>query len=383
MSSRLVALPRGPDTISRHRIAYIDGLRAVAVLIVVASHAIAHSAIGAVGVELFFVISGFCLSFPTLAKLYERGAAELDLHRYAARRVVRIVPPYWIAIAVLFVAALFIPDLHRVSGWQVLQQALFDDHKVDYLTGTFWTLPIEFRWYFFFPVALLLWRRYRMTFFTVAITATLIGFIMSTITFDLILLPGFMLGIVAAHIAVNGHRLSRWALPAFGAFLLATCAATRSLTAPLWHLAVFVPALEAMMFLFVVGAGSSLWLNRFLSAKWLTAVGLASYSIYLVHLPVSDLAIRRGGNPILASLLGIAIGFAFWYAAERPFVEPKLRDRLVAGLEGAFSRWLPRVGIGRRIQFALIPADSPSDRDEESTSAPHLIAALHEGSRLM
>jgi peptidoglycan/LPS O-acetylase OafA/YrhL len=144
---------------------------------------------------------------------------------------------------------------------------------------------------------------------------------------------------------------------------------------------VFVPALEAMMFLLVVGAGSSLWLNRFLSAKWLTAVGLASYSIYLVHLPVSDLAIRRGVNPILASLFGIAIGFAFWYAAERPFVEPKLRDRLVAGLEGAFSRWLPRVGIGRRIQFALIPPDSPLV--EGSESAPHLIAALPEGSRFM
>jgi peptidoglycan/LPS O-acetylase OafA/YrhL len=370
-------------TSSRHRIAYIDGLRAVAVLIVVASHAVAHSAIGALGVELFFVISGFCLSYPTLAKLGERKAAELDLPRYAARRVVRIVPPYWIAIAVLFAAALFIPDLHRVSGWQVPQQALFDDYKVDYLAGTFWTLPIEFRWYFFFPVALLLWQRYRMTFFTVAITAGLIGLLVSNTNLDLLFLPGFMLGIVAAHIAVNGHRLARWALPAFGVCLLATCSVTKSLFAPLWHVAGFVPALEAMMFLFVVGAGSSLWLNRCLSTKWLTAVGLASYSIYLVHLPVSDLAIRRGVNPILAALLGIGVGFAFWYAAERPFVEPKLRNRLVSWLERAFTRWLPRVGIRRRIQFALTPRDSRSNRGDDSGSAPRLTAALHEGSRFM
>ena len=171
------------------------------------------------------------------------------------------------------------------------------------------------------------------------------GFLTAAISLDLVYLPGFMLGIVAAHIAVNGHRLARWASPALGVCLLATCAATRSVTAPLWLLAAFAPALEAMMFLFVVGAGSSLWLNRVLSAKWLTAVGLASYSIYLVHMPVMDLAMLRGVDPILASLLGIGVGFAFWYAAERPFIEPKLRDRLVARLEGAFSRWLPRVAI--------------------------------------
>ena len=168
--------------------------------------------------------------------------------------------------------------------------------------------PLNFRWYFFFPVALLLWQRYRMAFFAVAITAGLIGFLTAAISLDLVYLPGFMLGIVAAHIAVNGHRLARWASPALGVCLLATCAATRSVTAPLWLLAAFAPALEAMMFLFVVGAGSSLWLNRVLSAKWLTAVGLASYSIYLVHMPVMDLAMLRGVDPILASLLGIWCG---------------------------------------------------------------------------
>jgi peptidoglycan/LPS O-acetylase OafA/YrhL len=49
------------------------------------------------------VISGFCLSHPFLARLHASGTASFDVARFAARRIVRIIPPYYAAIA-LFVA---------------------------------------------------------------------------------------------------------------------------------------------------------------------------------------------------------------------------------------------------------------------------------------
>ena len=145
----------------RHRIAYIDGLRAVAVLAVVASHAYPRIEYGtSFGVDLFFVISGFCLAYPTLRKLHDNGAADFDIARYAAHRLVRIVPPYYIAIALLYAASFFVPWVNHVSLYDAVRQALFLDNGTKFLTGSFWTLPIEFRWYFFFPVGLYLWVRY-------------------------------------------------------------------------------------------------------------------------------------------------------------------------------------------------------------------------------
>ena len=88
----------------KHRVGYIDGLRAVAILSVVACHAAQYSTLspnatiaflfkqGSHGVNLFFVLSGFCLAYPTLERLRQKGNAAFDIPRYAARRVVRNSP---------------------------------------------------------------------------------------------------------------------------------------------------------------------------------------------------------------------------------------------------------------------------------------------------
>ena len=138
----------------RHRIAYIDGLRAIAVLSVVASHAypiIRHRAqsdmdvLGITfGVNLFFVISGFCLAYPALRKLHDLGSADFDLARYAAHRFVRIVPPYYIAIALLYAASFFVPWVNHVSLYDVVRQALFLDRDTNLLTRRFGRCRLSF-----------------------------------------------------------------------------------------------------------------------------------------------------------------------------------------------------------------------------------------------
>lgn len=331
----------------KHRIGYIDGLRATAVLLVVAAHVFQDNtvarrlALGTQGVDLFFVISGFCLSYPTLVKFYASGCAEFNIAKYAARRIVRIVPPYWIAIVLCLVAAAFgsqLPILipRAVTTLDIIQQTLFLDQGVNFINGPFWTLAIEFRWYFLFPIALWLWAKSPRAFFSALALAIIAAVLTRATSADLVVLPGFLLGIVAAHVCLRGHPFARFAICAFPVLIAAACLKTGDGHSFLWSFA---------MFSLVIAAGATQWMRTLLSTKVLTAIGLASYSIYLVHLPVIWFA-ENHKLPLVASVaIVFVVGFAFWFVAERPFVETSVKTRLVSEFEAAFAKWLPRLGI--------------------------------------
>jgi peptidoglycan/LPS O-acetylase OafA/YrhL len=335
----------------RHRIGYIDGLRAIAVLAVVASHAYPGVAFGdnsgvgmfgiTFGVNLFFVISGFCLAYPTLRKLHDNGAADFDVSRYAAHRFVRILPPYYIAIAVLYTVSFFTPSVSHVSFIDVVRQALFLDRDTHLLTPPFWTLPIEFRWYFLFPAGLYLWVRYPKA--LVAIIIALVAIVPGTfvLSMDILCLPAFLAGIIAAGLHFKPNRqFTRYALPVSVVLLVA-------LSLRLGEPPALMPAWQAAVFLLVVAAGSSAWLHRLLSMKWLTTIGLASYSIYLVHAPVVAFSHSRGWNPVVAGLLGVSAGFIFFLFAERPFLKGPLRSNLIGQFETFLPRWFASLGLER------------------------------------
>src|SRR5581483_12159461 len=82
------------------RVRHIDGLRALAVLSVLIYHGTTRTPVGRWfvegrhGVDLFFVISGFCLSHPVLTRLASQGSAAFDNPLFFAKRIARIVPPY-------------------------------------------------------------------------------------------------------------------------------------------------------------------------------------------------------------------------------------------------------------------------------------------------
>ena len=348
----------------RHRIGYVDGLRGVAVLLVVAHHAVKYSGISPVspiarvlfhgnhGVELFFVLSGYCLSYPTLARMNRDGTTTFDAVRYAAHRVVRILPPFWIAAALFFTLGLLLASLGfglpssmpqtGFSALDVVSQALFiDGNAGKFLNESFWTLPVEFRWYFLFPILLLVWTKSPRAFLTIGAAAFFLTLTRAS-SIDLFCLPSFMSGIVAAHLRIRDVELGAW--PAFvcGVFLVVAVLTTKSFHGldypnPLWSVTAFA---------FVVAAGCSHRLGAFLSFRGITAVGVASYSIYLIHGPVIGFAQSHGVNPVAATALGVSAGFAFWAVAERPFTQTALRARLVAEFEAAFRKWFPRLGIG-------------------------------------
>ena len=341
---------------------YVDGLRAIAVLAVVAHHVVKYSHSSAAnladrillqghhGVELFFVISGFCLSWPVLARVQAAGAAPFDVVLYAAKRLVRILPPFYIALAVFTLAG-----FERVPLHDVVLQALFVDKGTHLLNPSFWSLPVEFRWYLLFPLVLLLWVRSARAFLCLLVLLFVLEQTRAMST-DLAALPAFMLGIVAAGVHVRGWKA--WpALPLFAVAALFAFAQTSSSdsgqdTSALW---------ETAMFLLVVAAGAVPFLRSLLSAAPIVLAGAASYSIYLFH----DLGIGyaeqwhwgRWG----AGAAGVGIGLVMWMLAERPLLQPRARAVVIAPLARVLRRCFTAAGVSQSMQLRADGASKGSE----------------------
>jgi len=385
---------------AQERLKYLDGMRALAVLAVIVWHAVAHArwaaswlsepmrldptwffatlvAKGAHGVDLFFVLSGFCLSYPVLARVRRDGGTAFDVGGFFAKRIVRIVPPFYLAI--LFTYALVAVVGHfglalpssiseNTGPLDFLKMLLFFDRGT-YLTNvSFWTLFVEFRWYLFFPLALALYVRNPRAFVTLMV-ACVVAYNFTTLrTIDVAVLPAFMLGIVAADWHIVGHRLERYAVILTAVFfdvalLLEPFAAMPSRygegdeagffqqTNPGWQLA---------SFFLIVAVGRTPALKRIFEAAPLRATGVAAYSIYLVHQPLVNLwtdSIAPAAGPLQgfcgSVVIGLAGGFLFYFVGERPFVTDPLRARLVRGLREPLARALALCGLPIRLALGV------------------------------
>jgi peptidoglycan/LPS O-acetylase OafA/YrhL len=244
------------------------------------------------------------------------------------------------------------------AGGDVVKQALFLDKNVAFVNASFWTLPIEFRWYLAFPLVLWLWARSRRAFFLVAVLST-VAYLTNVASPDLFVLPAFMLGIVAADGHVRRHRLARFALPLFPMVALAAALTAQNRLSALWQIAAF---------LLVVAAGDNPGLTRMLSTQWLVVIGAASYSIYLVHEPLIAFMIAHGVFAPLAGVAGVGMGFVFWSLAERPFVQPALRDKLIAEFYRFLPRWCRIAGID-----SVWVLTQPWSREQSGTAAGTLV----------
>jgi peptidoglycan/LPS O-acetylase OafA/YrhL len=343
------------------RVPYLDGLRALAILLVVTFHTIefhpwlsTHTQWFWVfvlsqghGVQLFFILSGFCLAYPTLERLQQSGAVRFDVVRFTSRRIVRIIPSYWIAIVTLIIAFLVLQRLHihpggsmpsHLSVRKIFEQAfLFNLHPL-WLNGSFWTLPIEVHWYFVCPILLWVWTRSPKAFVTILLLSCVAWTATRFQAPEVKALPAFMLGIAAASAKVQGWSWSRYAPIAFVVLAL-TALVLEILQLPLeyncWDLALFA---------LVIAAGEIPALHRAFSARIFAPIAAASYSIYLVHAPVLGTVERYlpASIPPLVSLLiggtcGVIAGLIFSLFAEKPFRYGRLRKAILTPLD----RWLP------------------------------------------
>ena len=383
------------DQAGERRSARIESLRALGAITVVAFHVAvlrpnglplaARVARGwTVGLPIFFFISAFLLFRPFIAKRMAAGQS-VDLKRFAFNRIVRIVPLYYIALLVLFVA-----QEHRATLKQVL---LFATATQSYSLSTrravdepLWTVGVELQFYALLPLlALLVPRGARLR--TVAAILLALGAASWALRL-LIVTPGgfavrpghdprlaailpvnfclFVPGMLLAAASVAWSR----GRPAWLRGLAASSTAWLVVAAAMVALLSGTPEgtelLYAIVPFLVIGSISLALADglpaRLLGWRPLATLGMASYSVYVWHVPILLAFLGHGLLPpsfFPAAALVIPTTCVAGLLSYRIIEEPFLRLR---------GRWATAV-------LGSVPSEEPSReshvqrRDAPATSS--------------
>ncbi|HEU0027744.1 MAG TPA: acyltransferase [Ktedonobacterales bacterium] len=360
------------------RLGYVDGLRALAALEVVAFHIklqiwwprpvpqsvpgalVALFSYGHVAVSVFIVLSGFSLMLPIARN---NNHNPWGVWGFYWRRARRILPPYYLALGFsLLLIWLFIGqptgttwDTNLpVTGQSVLAHLLLlqdfvtTDHAS--INNVFWSIAVECQIYVLFPMLVVFWRRYHPLFcalvvltlsliLTYALIPTWIGHV-SGYGFDAFApqyIGLFAMGMFAASIVTHGGpRWSRirawyvWEILAIGCwvFVVLTIA---TISVPLVD--VGAGAGTVGLLLAASRSGRINLVRSILEWRPLVWIGGFSYSLYLIHAPLIQLLWQYGLRPLglgdtvtyLALLLvGLPLivlaAWGFWWLCERPFL---------------------------------------------------------------
>ncbi len=274
------------------------------------------------GVDAFFVISGFIIPY----SLFQRAYTYRNSGEFLLRRFKRIEPPY-IACIALVIALHVISSLapgfrgsHFETNWpQLLSHAGYLNAILgyDWLNPVFWTLAIEFQYYLFIAVLFPILVHDKHSVRVVCLlSVSLLGFLGEGNRALLIhWLPHFAIGMLAFQFQIN--KLS----PVWFASLLSAFTITDALViGP-------VQATVASSTALLITIWSSSAIPDLL--KPLASFGTISYSLYLIHTPIgsriTNLATRLPESPIyrypaILLALGVSTIFAvlFWKFIERP-----------------------------------------------------------------
>ena len=342
----------------------IDGLRAVAIISVLVFHAFPGSLPGGfVGVDVFFVISGFLISGIILKNL-QRG--QFSFADFYARRVARIFPALVLVLAVCLVFGWFVllPDeyvqlgKHTVAGAAFMsnlllwhQSGYFDVSAQSKPLLHLWSLGIEEQFYILWPLTLvLLWKRTRRVLLVISLVAMasfalnvpLVGRVPSlTFYFPFTRVWELLIGGALAQFSLQRGTL-RSAAPtnvfaAIGSLLIALSLIfiNESRAFPGWW--ALLPTVGTAL---LIAAGPESWINRkILSAPVCVFIGLISYPLYLWHWPIlvylklivdSDFAVTPTRLALLrvgALALSVLLAWATWRFWELPIRDPNRMTR--------------------------------------------------------
>ena len=367
-----------------NRLGYIDGMRGLAVAGVVLMHAntwgyakapwLHFLVLGRAGVDLFLVLSGFCLFLP-LVKQGDGTVRELNLREYVHRRARRICPPYYAALVIAIAVCFLTYKFGGASWWTEPFQTLFPLKGVsgvaDILThatlthglvnryahgisAPFWSLSLEVQFYALLPFLVLIARRYSVAW------AILIPVIVSLLYRSWLF---FFHRVVLSYYIGDEICVSRWVEIGMGmaaAVAVSSIAANAKskfnspaaikiiLLASVLVLAVVVgfESYDSHLFLLPFGWGAAFCLliisvqhspplKKLLEWKPLVALGTMSYSVYLIHdcvfrlfsIPLSRFTVSANLREILYYFIGIPITLLlsrlFFIKFEKPFMKAR------------------------------------------------------------
>lgn len=330
----------------------IDGLRAVAILPVVLFHAgIGGFSGGYVGVDVFFVISGFLITSTIQEEIRE---GRFSLLSFYERRVRRVFPALFFMLGVCTVAAgltLYPEDYQRFSRSLIAATLFISNFLFNKESGYFdgsadekpllhtWSLSVEEVFYIAFPFALAFaWRWIGIRWSRLVLLMGLASFGASTLALHLdpysssaFYLPHFRAWelLLGALLALEMNRAGRdlWSsntLTLLGLSMIAAAVFLYSEETRFPGAAALLPCLGAAL---VIGFGqqSTSGAKQLLSNRYIAFLGLISYSLYLWHWPVlvfyHHWAGRKPAEWEAAMLIAISLVLAIlsWRFIEQPF----------------------------------------------------------------
>ncbi len=335
---------------------------------------------GFVGVDVFFVISGYLISGIVQDEI---EAGTFSLVSFYERRVRRILPALFAMMAAATAAAVWLLfPAELISFGQSLAAATLSGSNLFFwqTTGYFdevaaqapllhtWSLAVEEQFYLLLPGLLLLARGRSRRFLVWVIGAVALASLALSI-------HGVKAQPEAAYYLLPGRawELALGALLAFGAFpaspnrwlrevagfaglaAIAWAVLTYSVKTPFPGLAALAPCLGAAAVLWAGGGGDS-WVRRIMAFRPLVWIGLISYSLYLWHWPVivfnnAGLLLGEAVSPKLEKVIlvgvSLALATASWWFVERPFRSREaINRRTVFALASAGAALLVTVGLG-------------------------------------
>jgi peptidoglycan/LPS O-acetylase OafA/YrhL len=313
----------------------LDGLRGIAVLLVIACHAVPDrlGGAGSVGVTVFFVLSGYLITTILRRELADTG--RINFRAFYGRRARRLLP----ALGLLLVAAAgYLLDSHQSLG----PIAVTAGYASNFVSATgfnlgvlnhTWTLSLEEQYYLLWPLLMLVVARRRhpvLILGSVAVVSVGLrcGLWLAGATIDRVYYApdtradAILVGCALAFIAIGTG--GRWIKPA--AVVSAATLTVACLTA--WSVLVWL--------LFPLAVGSAALVAcaaqypvRVLAWRPLVFTGKISYGLYLWNLPAS-LALQQWDAPgwvLTVALFGVSFALAIvsWYVIERPFMRTPVK----------------------------------------------------------
>ncbi len=346
----------------------IDGLRAIAVLSVVAFHVGAlHVGGGYVGVDVFFVISGYLISSIVFSEISD---SRFSIVGFYERRIRRIFPALFVMLLVLgvFAAVFLVPaelvELGKTSLFTTIsgsnfylwkQTGYFDHRNANPLLHT-WSLAVEEQFYILFPLFLVVVRRFFPRWLRESVVVLFLLSLLSSVivvskspdtafympyTRAWELLLGTMLSLGMFPKLSSGGMRNLATMTGMGMIVFSDLVYKPTTLFP--GLSALVPCLGSAL---IIGAGQSgsSFVYSVLAWRPVVFVGLISYSLYLWHWPVImtdrmgilDLhaAFERRFSWVMAPdrfghivqiVISVILAVLSWRFVERPFRKGRLR----------------------------------------------------------
>jgi peptidoglycan/LPS O-acetylase OafA/YrhL len=306
---------------------------------------------GFIGVDIFFVISGYLITRIILEEIFKTGSFRV-LNFYH-RRARRILPMLFTVILVSFPFAwrYLLPNSFVEYSQSILSAIFFGSNFFFYFTSAeygaadallkpflhTWSLGVEEQFYILFPILLVLLNKYlRRNFFVLLVVMLLLSLLFSefmstlnvTLNFYLPisrfweLLVGSLLAYIELKYGQVQNKISKNLIPVVGLFFIFYSILTFEKVTPHPSLTTLIPIFGSA--LIIAFSSKNDFVGKILSSKLFVGIGLISYSAYLWHFPIIAFS-RLGGytldtyDKILLVLLTFGLSTVSYIYVEQPF----------------------------------------------------------------